>query len=151
MDCQLIHKPADSCTPTLRLRPNIEQTKVRLWKRPDGAYVRHPEEIEEDDSTTTGTAVPLDISVADYRVRSKKIEHDHSEKIRVAQQGMTKSEKLDMFTIEAVVVIPPSIDVQLLQSDADEEIKRAIERYFVYCSMYVHSDDQEAAYTNVRE
>jgi hypothetical protein len=133
------HLPAHGCTPVLRLRPNAEQSKVKLRKLLDGAYIRHPDEIEEDVSKPSRAEFKLDISVENYRVAKNRGRDDLLQSIRVVQKEMTKSEKADMFEVLHIVVTPQLVDLRLLQTSTDEVIERAIEAHFVHCSVYDNS------------
>lgn len=135
MSHTLQHPSAHGCTPTLRLRPNIKQAKVELRKSPDGPYLRHPDEIEEDVSIPSRAELKLDISVEDYRAANKKDTDDLFQSIRMVQKDMSKAEKADMFKILHVIAIPRLVDMRLLQRSTDEVIEQAIENHFVYCSM----------------
>ncbi|KAH8704608.1 hypothetical protein GQ44DRAFT_777887 [Phaeosphaeriaceae sp. PMI808] len=138
MSHTLQHPPAHGRTPTLRLRPNTEQTKVELRKLPDGAYIRHPDEIEEVVCTPSRAELRLDISMQDYRVRHKGDTDDFIQRIRMDRKGKTKSEKADMIKVLHVMVTPQLVDMRLLRTSTDEVIERAIEHHFVHCSVFLN-------------
>jgi hypothetical protein len=129
------YSPAHGCTPVLRLRPNTEQKKLEL----DGAYLRHPDEIEENIRMPSKADFKLDISVEDYRVAQRRDRDDLFQSIRTIQKNMTKFEKADMFHLLHVVATPRLVDMRLLQTSTDEEIEQAIEYHFAHCSMYDNS------------
>ncbi|KAH7396561.1 hypothetical protein DE146DRAFT_657073 [Phaeosphaeria sp. MPI-PUGE-AT-0046c] len=135
---------ARSCTPILRLRPDIDQAQSNFRKSPDGAYLRHPGEIDEDSASTSSAQFESDMSMGEYRVARKRDKEKFFERVRNAQKGMTKDEKRDMFKILQVITVPPLVDTKLLQTSTDEVIERAIESYFVHCPVYLNPNPRTA-------
>ncbi|KAH7086177.1 hypothetical protein FB567DRAFT_549691 [Paraphoma chrysanthemicola] len=139
MSHSLQHEPAQGVTPTLRLRPDTGKPNVRLRKQSDGAYRRHPDEIKEDCLSQPSEQIKLDISVADYRVVSKRDSEDTVQRMRESMKDIPRSKRAAEVKCEIIqiIVMPQLVDMRYLQTATDDVIERAVEAHFVYSSIYL--------------
>lgn len=118
--------------------PSIFDGVTKQAYPPDGPLVP-PDEIREPsypDDYCGPTAYPADISREDYRkVLAAELE-DHKQRARAYMSGVSKTMPLD--SIGPILPEPKPIDMNLLVGRvSDEKIKELIERWYIYCEMFV--------------
>ncbi|KAH7371953.1 hypothetical protein BKA66DRAFT_443745 [Pyrenochaeta sp. MPI-SDFR-AT-0127] len=124
--------------PVLQLRPTTEDERIEektpdLLKCPDGPWIIHPDQIEENVCTLADAQFPLDIDIENYRVERKEQRAAFLKEVR----QLPISQRIENIKVSWFYKVPPLVDMKSMLGMSHDEIEYAVELNFVHHDFYL--------------